>query len=62
MVRTEQGECLLVIEVVIGCIARCTALASQRKNCRLVATMDSVLLVHGCHLQFDAHRPITNHQ
>jgi hypothetical protein len=62
MVRTEQDECLLAIEVAIGCIERCTALASQLKNCQLGAMMVCVSRVHGCLLLCDAHRPITSHQ
>jgi hypothetical protein len=62
MVRIEQGECLPVIAVVIGCIAQCTELGSQHKNFRLVVMMVCASQVRGCHLQCDAHRPITNHQ
>jgi hypothetical protein len=62
MVRTEQGECLLVIAAVIGCIARCTVLASQRKNFRLVVMMGYVSLVRGCHLQCAVRRQTTSRQ
>jgi hypothetical protein len=62
MVRTEQGECLLAIAVVIGYIARCTALASQPKNFRLVVMMGYVSLVRGCHLQCAVRRQTTSRQ
>jgi hypothetical protein len=61
-VQTELGECLLAIAVVIGYIARCTALASQPKNFRLVVMTGCVSLVRGCHLLCGVHRQTTNHQ
>jgi hypothetical protein len=51
MVQTELVECLPVIEVVIGCIAPCTALASQLKNFQLGVMTVCASRVLGCRLQ-----------